>query len=223
MIQNRLLPVAVKILLLMIAGWSIVAVADDKLRRHQVSNFASGSLLGWQQKSFQGHTAYQLLAIDGRQALKASSQASASALYRSVQVDLTQTPLLNWSWRVDTVDPSLDPLQKAGDDFPARIYVVKKGFFAWQTKALNYVWANSHSDLAYWPNPFTASAVMIPVKAGREGLGQWHHQQVDVRADFMRVFNTSVDQIDGVAIMSDSDNAKGATRAYFAELYFSRN
>ena len=211
-----------KILVLLLAAIaSPDNVCADENSHQSISDFASGSLSDWQQKRFKGDTLYQLLKVDGRQVLKATSKASASALYRTVQVDLTKTPLLNWRWRVNSVESSLDPLTKAGDDFPARIYVVKKGFFPWQTKALNYVWANNKSNRSYWPNPFTASAVMIPVKAGRNGLGQWHSQQVDVRADFMRIFNLSVEQIDGVAIMSDSDNSQGTTEAYFGELYFS--
>lgn len=198
-----------------------VAAADQTSSRQVIGDFSQGSLSDWQQKTFQGSTDYQLLMVDGRQVLKATSKQSASALYRTVQIDLTKTPLLNWSWRVDAVDASLNPLAKVGDDYPARIYVVKKGFFPWQTKALNYVWANSHSDKAYWPNPFTASAVMIPVKAGSDGLGRWHTERVDVKADFLRVFNLSVDTADGVSIMSDSDNGKGSTSAYFSELYFS--
>ena len=200
----------------------VAAAADGaNVTKHVVGDFSQGDLADWQQKSFDGNTHYQLLSVDGRQVLKASSEASASALYRTIQVDLVKTPILHWSWRVDAVDPRLNPREKAGDDFPARIYVVKKGLFPWQTKALNYVWANEKSEHAFWPNPFTGSAVMIPVQAGQEGLGRWHSQQVDVVADFQRVFNLSVDEIDGVAIMSDSDNGKGSTTAYFGELFFS--
>ena len=63
---------------------------------------------------------------------------------------------------------------------------------------------------------------MIPVRCGRDGLGQWHQQRVNVAEDFERYFGRSFDKAHGVAIMSDSDNAGGSARAYYREIVFSR-
>jgi hypothetical protein len=45
---------------------------------------------------------------------------------------------------VDHVYKGLDGRTQAGDDYAARIYVIHDGgLFAWRTRAINYVWANS--------------------------------------------------------------------------------
>ena len=51
----------------------------------------------WHTKSFSGETSYQLVSVDGRQAIRAVSNRSASGLVREIEVDLTKTPYLNWS------------------------------------------------------------------------------------------------------------------------------
>ncbi len=188
-----------------------------------LSEFHQGSLRGWERRDFAGETRYTLADIDGRRALRADSVAAASALYRRQRVDLQVTPFLNWSWRVEALVEGADPLTKAGDDYAARVYVVvRRGLFPWQTRALNYVWAGSNAPaLSQWPNPFTEHAVMIPLRRGDDGLGRWQQQRVNVAEDYYRAFGERIRYIDGVALMTDTDNGGGQARAYYGELYFS--
>jgi Protein of unknown function (DUF3047) len=186
-----------------------------------ISDFSQTDLHSWQSKVFDGVTQYEVVQVDNRSALKAVTDNSASALYKELHIDLEKTPFLNWSWRVDNLHSIDDQKKKSGDDFPARLYVVVKfGPFPWQTKAVNYVWSNSLVNEDHWANPFTANAVMIPVKAGKNGLGQWHHERVNVKEDFYRVFNLRITTAHAVAIMSDSDNASGRSVAFYGPIQF---
>lgn len=188
-----------------------------------VANFGEHNLDVFKQKVFAQKTDYQLATIDKQRVLKASTDGSASALYRKIDIDLQQTPFLNWSWRVENIYSSIDQKIKSGDDYPARIYVVfSDGPFPWQTRALNYVWSSNKETEAYWPNPFTANAVMIPLRQGAEGVGKWHRERVNVAEDFYRVFGERIDSAVGVAIMSDSDNAGGSAEAYYGSIIFSK-
>lgn len=188
-----------------------------------IDDFSASSLSGWKVRSFVGETDYQLVKLDGKAVLKAQTRQSASALYRELRVDLRKTPYLNWSWRVDNVYPIKDQLVKAGDDFPARIYVViKTGWLPWDTRALNYVWSNYAVAMTSWPNPFTARAIMIPLRYGDAGAGQWFNERVNIREDYFREFNQWIDSIDGIAIMTDSDNAGGLATAYYDAISFSQ-
>lgn len=187
-----------------------------------VLDFSTQGLELFDEKSFVDHTSYQLERQRGELVLKAQTNATASALYREIEVDLRKTPYLNWRWRVDNVYAIDNQQIKAGDDYPARIYVVvKEGFFPWQTKALNYVWSNYLESQPYWPNPFTANAIMIPVRSGSDGLGRWHSERVNVAEDFYRVFGKRITKIHAVAIMSDADNAGGSAVAFYGPISFS--
>ncbi len=190
--------------------------------RLTVADFAADGLSHFSEKSFEGHTDYSLIKDEGQTVLKAETQAQASALYREMEIDLTATPMLSWRWRIENTHPITEPETKSGDDFPARVYVVvREGFFPWQTRALNYVWANSQVEKTYWPNPFTKKAVMIPLRFGQQDVGVWQSEKVDVAADFYRIFGRRIQQADGVAIMTDGDNSGGQVTAYYGDIFFS--
>lgn len=190
-------------------------------------------LKDWREKRFEGQTTYQVVSIDERSAIKATTIGGASALYRNVAINLDTTPLLNWSWRVDNIFPIKNERIKAGDDFAARLYVVvKEGPLPWQTKALNYVWSNNTSlseqindkrlsARPHWDNPFTSKAAMIAIQAGEKGLGNWHSHQVNIKEDYYRVFGKRISKIDGIALMTDADNAGHSATSYFGSIFFS--
>lgn len=209
-------------ILLLMGVTSITGFSAAVVEQLSIADFSSQQLSDWNHKDFDGATHYKVVDVDNMPALKAVTNKSASALYKTLDIDLNKTPYLNWSWRVDNVYAINDQTVKAGDDYPARIYVVvKEGFLPWQTKALNYVWSNNEVEETFWANPFTANAVMIPVRSGKQGLGQWHSERVNVKEDFYRIFNKRIDTAHGIAIMSDSDNASGMGIAYYGPISFS--
>jgi len=187
-----------------------------------VGEFSAGALDGWQQKRFSGETRYRLVVADGAQVLQAVTSGSASGLYREIRVDLSRTPWLNWSWRVDAVYAGVDERSKSGDDYPARIYVVvSDGWRFWNTRALNYVWASRLPQGETWPNAFTANARLIAVESGPQHLGEWRHYRRNVRQDLLQAFGEAIPEIQAVALMSDSDNAGQAATAWYGDIWFS--
>jgi hypothetical protein len=169
---------------------------------------------GWQQMVFSGHTRWQ----QGEDCVLATAERSASGLVREVtDIDVVRQQLA-WGWRVDApLQPGNMAAEKTrdGDDFVARVYVVKKGFFPWQTYAINYVWSREHPVGSAWPNPFTGNAMMVVVESGDVHLGEWREYRRDVRADFRRYHDMEIDSIDALAVMTDTDNTEGVARACY--------
>jgi hypothetical protein len=96
----------------------------------KIGDFSSGSLEQWESKSFEGKTVYGLASLNGVQMLRAMSNGTASGMGLEKDIDLTRTPYLNWSWRVDHILSPREETRKDGDDYPARVYVVVSGGFA---------------------------------------------------------------------------------------------
>ena len=183
--------------------------------------FPDATLDAWKVREFSGATDYALVGEDGRRVLSASTDGGASILYREREVDLAATPILSWSWKIDGVYAGIDERTKAGDDYPARLYVVAKtGVLPWQTLALNYVWASEEPVGGTWPNPYTDRAVMIAVRSGADGAGAWACERRDVAADFEAAFGRRVDEIDGYAVMVDGDDGDRRGAARFGALGF---
>ena len=203
-------------LLLLIGG-----LAGAKMQILPVTELGTQKLTGWEEKSFQGRTLYTPMTVDNRPALKAESMAAASGLVKKIKVDLNKTPMLNWSWKVEQHLGGLDETTQDGDDYAARIYVIASGgLFFWQTRALNYVWSSNQPQGAAWPNPFTENAQMIAVQGRNGKLGMWQMETRNVYEDFRHYFGVEIDEVDAVAIMTDTDNSGRHTVAYYGDIFF---
>jgi hypothetical protein len=181
------------------------------------------------------HTRYEL--VDAGGALRADSQCAASGLLLPLDaVDLRATPRLRWRWKVEKpIDAALDERSKSGDDFAARVYVA----FAFEPEragvwerarrrlgaalygedlpgsALNYVWSRGEPAGASWPNPFVPSSVMVSLGAG--AMDGWRVEEVDLLADYARLFGAEAPVPLFLALMTDTDGTCAEARAFYAD------
>jgi hypothetical protein len=190
----------------------------------QISDFSASNLKGWEEKIFKSSTSYQLSQLEGKRVLLAKSQNSASALIKKIHVDIRKYPFLNWSWRIENRLVTENEKDKSGDDYAARIYVViDGGIFIWRTRAINYVWANRTSKGEIWENPFAGkNALMVALRNSQDKLSTWYSEKRNVSVDLKRLFGTAVHYIDAIAIMTDTDNSHGHAKAYYSDMYFSK-
>jgi len=208
-------PLFIGILLLTVE----TAYADSRLN---TALFSRGDVSGWQQQALDGETSYRITQIMGLSVLEAVSNQSASLFYYPLSVDLEKTPILNWSWlKQQTIDPGNES-DKSGDDYVARIYVIKKGgLLFWKTRAINYVWSFQHKKNDRWGNPFAGNkSKMLAQRDASDVENTWFYESRNVRQDFKRLFSENITAIDGVAIMTDSDNSAQKAAAFYGDIYF---
>lgn len=179
------------------------------------------SSLGWKEKSFSGHTRYSLEARGSKLAIKGETDGSASALYRDVTVDLESTPFLSWQWKVSNVFVNSEERKKSGDDFPARLYVIyQRGFFKWNTVAINYVWSSENAVGETWKSAYTSKSRIVVLQSGDTNAGNWVSEKRNVAEDFKTLFGIDVSNLNGYAVMVDGDNTSSAATAWFADIAF---
>lgn len=203
-----------------VAAAAAVAGSGNDLR---IGDFGAG-LEGWQVREFNGATTYRLVTLEGEQVLEARAEDAAAALFHEVRIDPAQTPWLSWRWRVEsTFGAAIDERRKSGDDYPARIYVVRSGGLAWwRTRALNYVWASGQPEGARWSSAYAGDNVqLIALDSGADRAGEWVHHSRDLRADWRAAFGEDLDRLDGVALMTDADDTGGEARAWYADIRLS--
>lgn len=196
---------------------------------------------GWEPLEFpkiDRHSRYQLVEEDGEQVVEATTDNSASGLIARVSVEPGDSLILRWRWKVSNVFEKGDARKKAGDDYPARIYVAfefepdKAGFFERAKRkavsvvfgeelpgnALNYVWANELPVGEMVANPFTDTTMMIAVNSGADKAGEWVTVERDIVADYKEAFGSKPPKLVGVAIMSDSDNTGESATAWYGDV-----
>ncbi len=61
---------------------------------------------------------------NGIKAVKLHSQASLVFLEKSVSIDISEFPIVAWSWKVENILQGIDERKAAGDDHPIRIFFV---------------------------------------------------------------------------------------------------
>ena len=183
--------------------------------------FSPEQIIQWKSKSFVGDTVYSV-EFDkqlNQSIIRAESDNTASGLFYEERINLDKTPYLSWSWRVEKF-PALDNEKtKSGDDYAARIYIViKDGWTPLGTKAVNYVWSQQSPLEASWPNPFAGDkAMMLAVQQGSSDSG-WVMEKRNLKEDLKRLFGKDFQYIDGIAIMTDTDNSGSSAISYYSGL-----
>ncbi len=156
--------------------------------------------------------------------LKAVAENAASGLGKEVKIDLDKTPFINITWKIEKDLPGIKENTKKGHDFAARVFVIKKtGATPLSNRAINYVFS-SNNDIGFnAPSPYTKKSIDNVLATTKTNLNEWVTVKANVKEDFKKFHDLDVNQLDGLAIMSDTDNSKMIAIAYFQNIYFSEN
>ncbi len=156
--------------------------------------------------------------------LRAEANNSASGLGKEILINLIETPFLNITWKVEKDLSGINENSKKGHDYAARVFVVKKtGATPLSNRAMNYVFSSNYDVNTYHPSPFTKKSIDYVLSTTKENLNEWVTVKVNVREHFKKFHDLDLEEINGVAIMSDTDNSKLNSIAYYQNIYFSIN
>jgi len=169
-------------------------------------------------------TQYSLGSNENGKFIRSEANNSASGLGKEIKINLNETPFLNITWKIEKDLPGIDESSKAGHDYAARVFVVKKtGATPLSNRAMNYVFSSNNDINTYHPSPFTKKSIDYVLSTTKENLNEWVTVKVNVRDHFKKFHNLDLEEINGVAIMSDTDNSKLKSIAYYQNIYFSSN
>ena len=156
--------------------------------------------------------------------LKAVADNAASGLGKEIKIDLNKTPYLNITWKVEKDLGGIDERSKKGHDYAARVFVVKKtGATPLSNRAMNYVFSSNEDVNASHPSPYTKKSIDFVLATTKDNLNEWVTVKANVKEHFKQFHNLDLDEINGLAIMADTDNSKLSSIAYYQNIYFSSN
>ena len=167
-------------------------------------------------------TNYSLGSNENGNYLKAVADNAASGLGKKITIDLNSTPFINITWKVERDLKGINEKSKKGHDYAARVFVIKKtGATALSNRAINYVFSSNNKIGENWPSPFTKKSIDKVLSTTNENLNEWVTVKANVKEDFKKFHDLDVSEIDGVAIMADTDNSKNKSISYYQSIYFS--
>ena len=169
-------------------------------------------------------TVYSVGSNENGNYLKAIADNAASGLGKEIKVNLNETPFINITWKVEKDLRGIKENTKKGHDFAARVFVIKKtGATPLSNRAINYVFSSNNDVGENFPSPYTKKSMDNVLATTKENLNKWVTVKSNVKEDFKKFHNLDVNQLDGLAIMSDTDNSKMKSIAYYQNIYFSAN
>ena len=167
-------------------------------------------------------TTYSVGSNENGNYLKAIADNAASGLGKEIKIDLNKTPFINITWKIEKDIPGIDETAKKGHDFAARVFVIKKtGATALSNRAINYVFSSNQDVGSNSPSPYTKKSVDNVLATTKTNLNEWVNVKANVKEDFKKFHNLDVNELDGIAIMSDTDNSKKKSITYYQNIYFS--
>ena len=193
----------------------------------KVFNFTKDELSNLEVRKVRGaenKTIYTIGSNENGNFLKAVADNAASGLGKEVKIDLNKTPFINITWKIEKDLPGIKENTKKGHDFAARVFAVKKtGATPLSNRAINYVFSSNNEIGFNSPSPYTKKSIDNVLASTKKNLNEWVTVKANVKEDFKRFHDLDVNELDGLAIMSDTDNSKMKAIAYFQNIYFSKN
>lgn len=197
---------------------------------------------GWKPLTFKKIpklTTYELVKDGAQIVVKAVSDSSASGLTKEVRIDPKEFSIVRWRWKVENLLQKSDATRKDGDDYPARLYITfeydpDKVSFGKKLKykvgqalfgdipigAISYVWETKAPVGAIIDNAYTDFVKMVVVESGPGQVGRWVDESRNIYEDYKKAFGEEPPVINGIAIMSDTDNTKERAVAYYGDIEF---
>jgi hypothetical protein len=215
--------------------------AQEELPKFSAETARNGMPNGWnfyRIAPFKKNTVYRLESYQGKTVLSANSKTSASGLAVKLRPRQASNLLLQWEWKALNPIVNADNADGYADDAPLRILVAfdgNKSKLPLKEKmtfemanlisgqelpyaTLMYIWSGKSPVDTIITNAHTSRIKMIVVDSGWDNLGRWHKHQRDLAADYKRAYGEAPGEVIGIALLTDTDNTKSETRAFYGDI-----
>jgi len=167
-------------------------------------------------------TKYSLGSNENGNYLRGEAKNAASIIGKDIKINLSITPYINITWKIEKDLSGINENSKKGHDYAARVLVVKKtGITPLSNRAMNYVFSSNNEINNNWPSPYTKKSIDYILSTTKKNLNEWVTVKANVKEHFKKYHDLDIDEIDGVAIMTDTDNSKLKAISYYQNIYFS--
>ncbi len=203
----------------------LIVIGSSHANDVKVFNFSKEELSQLDVRKVRGadnNTVYTVGSNKNGNFLKAVADNAASGLGKEIKINLKKTPFINITWKIEMDLPGIKENTKKGHDFAARVFAVKKtGATPLSNRAINYVYSSNNKIGFHSPSPYTKKSIDNVLASTKNNLNEWVTVKANVKEDFKKFHGLDVDELDGLAIMSDTDNSKMKAIAYYQNIYFS--
>lgn len=204
---------------------NLILILPLNAKEVRVFEFTNQELESLKVKKVRGadnKTIYTVGSNENGNFLKANSENAASGLGKEIKIDLNVTPFINITWKVEKDLKGIKENTKKGHDYAGRVFVIKKtGATPLSNRAVNYVFSSNNTIGENWPSPYTKKSIDNILSTTKDKLNEWVTVKANVKEDFKKFHDLDVNELNGIAIMTDTDNSKMRAVTYYQNIYFS--
>jgi hypothetical protein len=177
---------------------------------------------GWFHRTFwtRGPMQMAFAVKDGVPAARFETNSTASMLFRHVDFDLADYHVLNWRWYIEQpIESPFDEHTREGDDHPARLFLVFRTASG-EERRMEIVWGNKLKAGDY---KYIGGFPHYVADGGDENVRQWRNEEIDLREIYRHIWPDGAPaHLIDIAIFCDSDETRGHTISYFADVKIGR-
>ena len=201
---------------------TLLVISSSKSETLKVFEFTNEEFDQLKKRKVKGETTWTLGSNESGNFIKAEAEGVGSGLGKEVLINLNKTPIINITWKIEKDLSGINENSKKGHDFAARVFVVKKtGSTALSNRAVNYVFSSNNEIGKYWRSPYTKKSIDYVLSTTKQNLNEWVTVKANVKEHFKLLHDLDVNELNGVAIMTDTDNSKLKAVAYYQNIFFS--
>jgi len=168
---------------------------------------------------------FEIVLDNGQPVLHLRSKGDSSTISRELRdsVDLDETPILEWRWKVITLPTGGNACQKSTDDEAAQVYV------AWlrppeavRSRIIGYVWDSTAPAGTICKSQKTSTVTYVVVRSGSDELGKWITERRNVVEDFRKIYGEAPDKPSALSLAIDSDDTRSSAESFIGPTVFTR-
>jgi hypothetical protein len=185
---------------------------------------ARGIPEGWKGQNW-GSPTYDFTVADddGMRALNLKSRNEGSTISKDIKgkVDLKETPIIEWKWKMVALPKGGNSCVKATDDQAGQVFVVWPRFpEAVRSRIVGYVWDTTQPVGHMCKSEKTNTVTYIVVRSGSADLGKWFTERRNVRDDFKKIYGDDPDPPGVVSVAIDSNDTNSTAEALIGPIVF---
>jgi Protein of unknown function (DUF3047) len=174
-----------------------------------------------------GSPAYDFVVAEdgGKKAIHLKSKNEGSTISREIKgkVNLSQTPVLEWSWKAVALPKGGNSCAKAADDQSVQIYVTWPRFPEQvRSQIIGYVWDSTQPVGTICKSEKTGMVTYVVVRSGAADLGKWVTEHRNVLEDFKKIYGANPDNPGAVSISIDSNDTNSVAESFVGPILFKR-
>ena len=162
---------------------------------------------------------------DGQPVLHLRSKGETSAIIRDLKasVDLKETPIIEWRWKVITLPTGGNACQQSTDDEAAQVYVAwLRSPEAVRSRIIGYVWDSTAPAGTICKSQKTSTVTYIVLRSGADALGKWITERRNVVEDFRKIYGEAPDNPTALSLGIDSDDTRSSAESFIGPTVFTR-